>query len=86
MQYSGSFGFRLTSLAAISLHTAPGYKGLAAKTASSCCFHAALSFTGSFLQLCIPEMVNGGKRKSTVVAFLHNVTIAAYQGGCCRSS
>ncbi|EDV00987.1 hypothetical protein BACCOP_01931 [Phocaeicola coprocola DSM 17136] len=45
-----------------------------------------LSFTGSFLQSYISEMVNGCKRRSTVVAFLHNVTIAAYQGGCCRSS
>ena len=37
-------------------------------------FSRRLSFTGSFLQSCIPKMVNGGKRKSTVVAILHDVT------------
>lgn len=36
--------------------------------------HTALSFTGSFLQSCIPEVVNGCKRQSTVVTFLHDVT------------
>jgi hypothetical protein len=35
LRHSGSLGFRLTSLAAIPLHTAAGYKGLAAKTAFS---------------------------------------------------
>ena len=84
--HSGSPGFRLTSLAAIPLHSAAGYKGLAAKTAFSGCFHTALSFTGSFLQSCIPEVVNGCKRQSTVVAFLHDVTVAECRGGYCRLS
>src|SRR5699024_7154283 len=83
---SGSFGFRLTSLAAIPLHTALGYKRFAAKTAFLGCFHTALSFTCSFLQSYISEMVNGGKRKSTVVAFLHDVTVTAYRDGSCRLS
>ena len=83
---SGSLGFRLTSLAAIPLHTAPGYKRFAAKLAFLGCFHAALLFTYSFLQSCISEMVNGCKWKSTVVAFLHDVAIAAYRDGNCRSS
>jgi hypothetical protein len=86
MCHSGSPGFRLTSLAAIPLHSAAGYKGLAAKTAFSGCFHTALSFTGSFLQSCIPEVVNGCKRQSTVVAFLHDVTVAECRGGYCRLS
>lgn len=86
LHHSGSFGFRLTSLAAISLHTASGYKGLAAKTAFSGCFHTVLSFTGSFLQSYISEMVNGCERKLTVVAFLHGVTIAAYRCEFCRPS
>ena len=83
---SGSFGFRLTSLAAIPLHPAAGYKRFAAKLAFFGCFHAALSFTGSFLQSRISEMVNGCKRKSTVVAFPHDVTVATYRGGSCRLS
>ena len=84
--HSGSPGFRLTSLAAIPLHSAAGYKGLAAKTAFSGCFHTALSFTGSFLQSCIPEVVNGCKRQSTVVAFIHDVTVTECRGGYCRLS
>ena len=84
--YFGSFGFRLTSLAAIPLHSAPGYKRLAAKLAFLRCFHTALSFTCSFPYLYIPEVVNGCKQLSTVVAFLHGVTIAAYRGGYCRLS
>lgn len=55
LHHSGSFGFCLTSLTAISLHTASGYKGLAAKTAFSGCFHTVLSFNGSFLQSYISE-------------------------------
>ena len=84
--HSGSPGFCLTSLAAIPLHSAAGYKGLAAKTAFSGCFHTALSFTGSFLQSYIPEVVNGCKRQSTVVAFLHDVTVTECRGGYCRLS
>ena len=84
--HSGSPGFRLTSLAAIPLHSAAGYKGLAAKTAFSGCFHTVLSFNGSFLQSYISEMVNGCERKSTIVAFLHSVTVSAYRGGYCRLS
>lgn len=86
LHHSGSFGFCLTSLTAISLHTASGYKGLAAKTAFSGCFHTVLSFNGSFLQSYISEMVNGCERKSTIVAFLHSVTVSAYRGGYCRLS
>ena len=84
--HSGSSGFRLTSLAAIPLHSAAGYKGLATKTAFSGCFHTALSFTGSFLQYNIPEVVNGCKRQSTVVAFLHDVTVTECRSGNCRLS
>ncbi|MCU4241389.1 hypothetical protein CIK94_04545 [Prevotella sp. P4-51] len=68
------------------MHSAAGYKGLAAKTAFSGCFHTALSFTGSFLQSYIPEVVNGCKRQSTVVAFLHDVTVTECRGGYCRLS
>ncbi len=38
---SGSLGFRLTSLAAIPLHTTSGYKRFAAKLAFLGCFHTA---------------------------------------------
>ena len=86
LHHSGSLGFRLTSLAAIPLHTASGYKGLAAKLAFLGCFHTALSFTRSLFQLCSSEVVNGCKRQSTVVAFMHDVTIAAYRCGFCRPS
>ena len=82
----GSLGFRLTSLAAIPLHTATGYKRFAAKLAFLDCFHTALSFTCSLLTLYIPEVVNGCKQQSTVVAFPHGVTVAAYRSGNCRSS
>ena len=34
----------------------------------------------------IPEVVNGCKQQSTVVAFPHGVTVAAYRSGNCRSS
>ena len=40
----------------------------------------------SALQSYISEMVNGCERKSTIVAFLHSVTVSAYRGGYCRLS
>ena len=60
---SGSFGFCLTSLAAIPLHSALSLKGAAAKTAFLGHFHTALSFTRYTSFRYISEVVNRCKQQ-----------------------
>ena len=59
---SGSFGLCLTSLAAISLHSASGFKGLTTKGTFLGNFHTAYRLLISLLHSHLSEMVNGGKQ------------------------
>ena len=81
----GSFGFGLTSLVAIALHSASGLKGLTAKSTFLGYFHTAYRLLVSHLHPHVSEVVNGGKQSSTVVAFLLDVIILTYRGGICHS-
>ena len=56
------FGFCLTSLTAIALHSASGLKGLAAKSTFLGYFHTAYRLLVSHLHSHISEVVNGGKQ------------------------
>ena len=59
---SGSFGFCLTSLTAIALHSASGLKGLTAKSTFLGYFHTAYRLLISLLHSHVSEVVNGGKQ------------------------
>ena len=83
---SGSFGFGLTRLAAIALHSASGLEGLTAKSTFLGYFHTAYRLLISLLHSHLSEVVNGSKQSLTVVAFLHDVIILTYRGGICLSS
>ena len=56
------FGFGLTSLAAIALHSASGLKGLTAKSTFLGYFHTAYRLLISLLHSHVSEVVNGGKQ------------------------
>ena len=58
----GSFGFCLTSLATIALHSASGLKGLTTKSTFLGYFHTAYRLLISFLHYHVSEVVNGGKQ------------------------
>ena len=62
LDYFGSFGFCLTSLTAIALHSASGFKGLTTKGTFLGYFHTAYRLLISLHHSHVSEVVNGGKQ------------------------